>query len=73
MKYYTWNNEKNQWLKAERAVSFEDVVFHIESGNLLDIVKHSNPEKYRGQRVFIVQMNDYAYLVPLSRMSTRYF
>jgi uncharacterized DUF497 family protein len=64
MKYFTWNNDKNQWLKAERGVSFEEVVFNIDRGNLLDIIKHANQEKYRGQRVFIVQMNDYAYLVP---------
>ncbi len=64
MKYFTWNNEKNQWLKAERGVSFEAVVFRIEQGYLLDVVEHPNQEKYQGQRILIVQINDYAYLVP---------
>lgn len=64
MKYYSWNNEKNRRLKAERNVSFEEVVFHIEQGQLLDIVEHHNPEKYPGQRIFIVNINDYAYLIP---------
>jgi uncharacterized DUF497 family protein len=64
MKYFSWNSEKNRRLKAERNVSFEEVVFHIERGQLLDIVEHSNPEKYQGQRIFIVNINDYAYLVP---------
>jgi uncharacterized DUF497 family protein len=64
MKYFAWNNEKNRWLKAERNVSFEEVVFYIEKGHLLDVVEHPNPEKYKGQRIFIVNINDYAYLVP---------
>jgi len=64
MKYYTWNGEKNRQLKAERNVSFEEVVFHIEAGHLLDIIEHPNPEKYKGQRVFIVNIEGYAYLVP---------
>ena len=64
MKYYTWDNEKNRRLKVERNVSFEEVVFCIERGQLLDIVEHPNPVKYQGQQIFIVRMNDYAYLVP---------
>jgi uncharacterized DUF497 family protein len=64
MKYFSWNNEKNERLKAERNISFEEVVFYIERGQLLDIVEHPNQEKYAGQRMFIVNINDYAYLVP---------
>jgi len=64
MKYYSWNNEKNRRLVTERNVSFEEVVFYIEKGQLLDIVEHPNPEKYKGQRVFIVNIDGYAYLVP---------
>jgi hypothetical protein len=55
-----WAESKNEKLKAERGVSFEDVVFHIERGDILDIVEHPN----QGQRVIIVQIEDYAYLVP---------
>ena len=64
MKHYSWNNEKNRQLKAERKVSFEEVVFYIERGQLLDIVEHPNQERYRGQRIFIVKIRNYAYLVP---------
>ena len=64
MKYYSWNNEKNRRLKTERNVSFEEVVFYIERGQLLDIVEHPNQERYKGQRIFVVNINDYAYLVP---------
>lgn len=64
MKYFSWNNEKNERLKKERGVSFEEVVFHIERNELLDIVEHPKQEKYKGQRMFIVSLEDYAYLVP---------
>jgi len=64
MKYFSWNNEKNQLLKAERNISFEEVVFYIEKEQVLDIVEHPNQEKYKGQRIFIVDINNYAYLVP---------
>lgn len=64
MKYFSWNNEKNQLLKLERNISFEDVVFHIEKKDVLDIVEHPNQEKYKGQRIFIVNIENYAYLVP---------
>ncbi len=64
MKYFSWNTEKNERLKAGRKISFEEIVFYIESGQLLDIVENPNEEKYQGQRVFIVNVNNYAYLVP---------
>ena len=64
MKLFAWSAEKNQLLIAQRKISFEEVIFHIEKGQLLDIVEHPNPGKYSGQRIFIVEINDYAYLVP---------
>ncbi len=64
MKYFSWNDEKNERLKRERGVAFEEVVFHIERDELLDIVEHPNREKYKGQSMFIVNIEDYAYLVP---------
>lgn len=64
MKFYSWNIEKNQRLQAERNISFEEVVFYIEKGHLLDIVEHPNQDKYKGQRIFIVNINEHAYLVP---------
>ena len=62
MKRFAWNDEKNRRLQAERNVSFEQVVFHIGKGRLLDIVAHHNPAKYPEQRIFIVDINNYAYL-----------
>ncbi len=64
MKYFSWNEEKNQVLKEDRQISFEDVVFYISQGFLLDVLEHPNQEKYQGQKIFVVQIDDYAYLVP---------
>ena len=64
MKIYSWDNNKNKWLIAERGVSFERVAFLIENNGLLDIVQHPNSEKYPRQMMFIVEIDDYAWLVP---------
>ncbi len=64
MRYFGWDADKNEKLKTERGVSFEEIVFHIERGDILDILEHLNPERYAGQRIFVVQREDYAYLVP---------
>ncbi len=64
MKYFTWDQEKNEKLKGRRGVSFEEIVLHIERGDVLDILEHPNQERYEGQRVFVVRIGDYVYLVP---------
>ena len=64
MDYYKWDSEKNDKLKSERGVSFEQVVMHIERGDVLDIVVHPNQNKYPNQQIIVVEMNEYAYLVP---------
>lgn len=64
MKYFTWDTGKNEKLRAERGISFEEIVYHIKRGDVLDILEHPNQEKYEGQRVLIVRVEDYAYLVP---------
>ena len=63
-KYFAWDDEKSARLRAERGIGFEDIVFHIERGDLLDTVDHPHPSRYAGQRMFIVRREDYVYLVP---------
>jgi uncharacterized DUF497 family protein len=64
MKTINWNATKNQQLIIERGLSFEDIVFYLQQGNLLDDIEHPNSEKYPGQRVFVINIHDYVYLVP---------
>ena len=63
MKRFDWNPEENQELITERGVSFEEVIFFIREGNLLDDLKHPNEKKYPRQRIFIVDIDNYVYLV----------
>ena len=64
MRRFRWNPEKNELLRRERGVSFEEVELAIERGDLLDIVEHPNKLKYPDQRLFIVRIKDYVFLVP---------
>ena len=73
MKPFRWNHEKNEQLKAERNMSFEEIVLAIEADGLLDIVARSNPGKYPNQRMFAVAVEQYAYLVPFVEEADYYF
>ena len=64
MKIFSWDNDKNNWLIAERGVSFERIVFLIENNGLIDLVRHPNFDKYPSQMMFIVEIDSYAWLVP---------
>jgi len=64
MKPINWNPEKNRKLIEERSISFEDIVFSLQSGCLLDDILHPNFDKYPSQRVFVIEMDNYVYLVP---------
>ena len=64
MKLFDWDPEKNQQLIEERGVSFEEVIFHLQTDGLLDDIAHPNQKDYSHQRVFIVAIESYAYLVP---------
>ncbi len=69
MDYYKWDNLKNEKLKAERGVSFEQIILHIERGDVLDLVDHPAQDKYPGQQIIIVEINEYVYLVPFVESS----
>ena len=64
MKVFNWNSEKNHQLIVERDRSFEEVIFHIENGGLLDDICHPNSLVYPHQKIFIVEIDSYVYLVP---------
>jgi len=50
MTHYKWNHEKNEKLKAERGIGFEEV--------------NPNQSKYPNQQLLVVKIKDYVYLVP---------
>jgi uncharacterized DUF497 family protein len=61
---YRWSEKKNEQLKQARGISFEDVVLALESGGLLDVLAHPNPRRYPNQKVLVVAVMGYVYLVP---------
>ncbi|MCJ7547574.1 MAG: BrnT family toxin [Deltaproteobacteria bacterium] len=73
MKYYDWDEEKNELLKQIRGVSFEQVVLAIEIGDLVDRLKHPNPARYPNQKVFLVKVEDYIYSVPYIEENDKIF
>lgn len=73
MKKFLWNKEKDEFLQAERNISFAEVAEAIAQGHVLDVIEHPNQEKYPGQRMFIVEMNEYAWLVPFVENETELF
>lgn len=64
MKFFDWSEEKNEKLKEERGVSFEEVLVAVSEGKVLDVVEHPNRKKYANQKILIIEINNYAYLVP---------
>ena len=64
MLLYDWNLEKNEWLKQERGITFEDVVYYLNHGCLINTIEHPNQEQYSNQRIFVINIDNYVYLVP---------
>ena len=73
MPNYHWDDEKDALLRRTRGVSFIEITYAIEHGGLLDTIDHPNPVLHPGQRIFIVQIDDYAYRVPFETTSAGYF
>ena len=72
-KIYNWSPEKNQLLVKERGITFERIVFAIGSGDELAALEHPNQEKYPGQKISIVQVDDYVYAIPFIENDTEIF
>jgi uncharacterized DUF497 family protein len=64
MKVFRWDDEKNEKLKEDRGVCFEQVVLLMEREDVLDTLEHANQVTYPGQKIAVVKIGDYAYLVP---------
>lgn len=64
MKLFNWNREKNEWLRKNRNICFEDIIFYIDKGFIIDDVEHPNQKKYSGQRMLVLDIEKYIFLVP---------
>ena len=63
-KPFRWDPDKNEQLVQERGISFEQVTVAVENGDLLQVVQHPNTAKYPRQKIMIVGIEGYAYLIP---------
>ncbi len=73
MKHFAWNSEKNAQLVKGRGISFERVIYHIERNEILDIIRHPNSSKYPNHRMFLLEISNYAYLVPFVETDSEVF
>ena len=73
MKPFRWSPDKNDSLRQERGASFEDIVVAVEAGCLLEIVPHQNPAKYPRQKIMVVGVAAYAFLVPFVEEEDHFF
>ena len=64
MSEFNWDDDKNKLLKQNRGVSFEEVVFHIQNGDVLDIIKHPSAARYPDQNIIVLNIEGYVFLVP---------
>ena len=61
---FDWSTAKNRQLLDQRGISFERVVSAVEQGGLLDVLQHPNQDRYPGQSIYVVDIEEYIYLVP---------
>jgi len=73
VKPFRWDPEKNERLKGERDISFEEIVLAVEEGGLKDVLVHPNQRRYTGQQVLVVSYRDYVFLVPSVEEDAYYF
>ena len=73
MKPFRWGPDKNELLKSERGVSFEQMTVAVEVGGLLDVLVHPNPAKYPNQKILVIASDGYVYLVPFVEEVDHYF
>jgi hypothetical protein len=69
--YFEWSNEKNEWLRVHRKISFEWCVQAIIDGRVLDVIQNKAPRTH--QKKLIVEINEYAYVVPYVEEKERIF
>ena len=73
MLLFDWSNEKNDWLKANRGVSFEQVIILFERDEVIDIVKHPNQKSYPEQMIAVVRIDDHVVWYRSLETETKYF
>jgi hypothetical protein len=61
---FDWSDKKDEELRKERGIGFEDILFHLQAGDLILTAPHPNKEKYPNQKIMYIRIEDYVYMVP---------
>lgn len=61
---FEWDPEKNEWLKKNRNIGFEQILFHLSRGDVWKTTDHPDRQNYPGQKIYFAVVDDYIYLVP---------
>ncbi len=72
MNVFNWNSEKNEWIKKNREICFEDIAYLLSEGNLLDIIDNPSPN-FSNQQMLVILFKDYIYLVSFVKNKSEFF
>lgn len=64
MKKIRFSSKKNKLLEQERGVSFLDVIDAVNENKVLAVINHTNKERFRYQKLFILILKSYVHVVP---------
>ena len=73
VKHFDWDKKKNEKLKKERGISFEEITEILKENKYIDVFDHPNQKEYPGQKIFVVIIEEYAYMVPFVEDKIKYF
>ena len=64
MSEFDWSDEKSRHLERTRGMCFEDIVVCIQHGDVIDVIRHPNQERYPGQYMMVINLDGYIWLIP---------
>ena len=70
---FEFNQEKSLWLKHERGISFDELIALLDESHILNVMEHPNKEKYGKQKIYVVNIAGYVYLVPFVQHGNKIF
>ena len=73
IEHVEWNEEKDKWLQETRGISFRRIAIRILEDDILDVIDHPNQERYPGQQLLFIKVDDYVYVVPFVEEEKRIF
>lgn len=69
---YNYDAVKNLKLLQERSINFEDIIAVLYTKGYLAVIDHPNRAKYPKQKIYIVDVDGYAYLVPFEKHGNKF-